>query len=261
MSSDYAYVAGFLDGDGSIYISQHTRNVNDEKGYRLVVSFSNTSKIPLDEIQRILGQGMFSAVERPDIRHKTKLEVKYNNKDALSKLEVLLPFLVLKKRQAELAFEFMAAKEAVDYEKQKSLWEQMTELNRRGKGIVKEKNICNYKDCSHDVYGKGLCKQHYRWVYESTTYKDNKGRKCLNCSNDLPTNARIDSKFCCKSCKMKYHRREGCYAPENKVFDAPKCSKEGCDKFAHGRGLCRAHYMRARRLNELPTVSQSVIMS
>lgn len=271
-----AYIAGIIDGEGTITVTSTNRKDQKRPYYKMCVTICNTNMEMLHKVSETLGCGNISYRDRENPNWKNVGQLSFSQSDSVSILQQIYKFLIIKKQQAEYGLKFLSLKtkqteESVDtFQEQALLCELIQGLNKRGREAQKSYYIiredkevtkCSYENCSEIHYGNGYCRKHYRWIFESKSFSEGMERKCLNCSNDLPTNARIDSKFCCKSCKMKYHRREGCYTPENKVFDAPKCSKEDCDKFAHGRGLCRAHYMRARRLNELPTVSQSVIMS
>lgn len=62
----------------------------------------------------------------------------------------------------------------------------------------------------------------------------------------------------CKSCHLSHHRREGDIVPtpprspgnpygRRGKIPPIKCSVEGCEKWQHGRALCKNHYEYKRR--------------
>lgn len=61
----------------------------------------------------------------------------------------------------------------------------------------------------------------------------------------------------CRSCHMKHHRIEGDITPPPPPSGNPygrrgkkppiKCSEQGCERYQHGRALCKKHYEYKRR--------------
>lgn len=111
---------------------------------------------------------------------------------------------------------------------------------------------CKYEGCEDEVYSKGFCRRHLRWVTESKTFEARKDRLCQQCGGTIPTAARIDQKFCSLSCKMKWHRRHGSQTKRG------RCKIDGCDKPLHTKTLCRTHYMRQWRYGDAWFVSERV---
>ncbi|MHA1627255.1 MAG: LAGLIDADG family homing endonuclease [Candidatus Asgardarchaeia archaeon] len=99
-----AYIAGFFDGEGSIFISK------SKKQYFLTVSISNTNLHVLEEVQKIIGGNISKS---PDNRENSselfKLRLYCN--EAKKFLEKILPYLKIKKEQAKLAIEFQSKME------------------------------------------------------------------------------------------------------------------------------------------------------
>lgn len=106
---------------------------------------------------------------------------------------------------------------------------------------------CTELGCSEKHYGNGLCRRHWRWRAESKSYAVLKDRKCKGCGATLPVSARIDTQFCTRNCKMKWHRREGSYRDEAVAQSRGRCEHAGCAAPVHAGGLCRTHYMRQWR--------------
>ena len=97
---DLAYIAGFLDGDGSLMIQLKRRSESKLKTRRVMLTIcfyqdSRHSK-PLHWIRKILGIGYIS--ERND--GMTELRIN-GHKQVLDILENLSPFLKFKKKQAQ----------------------------------------------------------------------------------------------------------------------------------------------------------------
>lgn len=109
-------------------------------------------------------------------------------------------------------------------------------------------SICEVDGCDRIVQADGLCRKHWRRKYESSTLAQVVDkfatRQCKGCGCDLPDHARPDLLFCTLTCKMKFYRREGCYAPDKLLEGRGKCTVEGCEKPQHGKQVCRAHYMK-----------------
>jgi len=107
-----AYLAGFLDGDGSIYV-QLKPNSTYRYGFQIapyIVFFQSSKDKPLfEKLCSLVGFGYIR--ERKD----GILEYIIGKNDNIKEfLFWVSPFLVLKKRQAELMINILNAKESVD---------------------------------------------------------------------------------------------------------------------------------------------------
>lgn len=87
------YVAGFFDGEGCI--SVHRGN-----GIYLFCSISQNSKEVLEEIQQVIGGKIYEALNR---YNRTTYKIHWNGLAATAMLLEILPFLIVKKAQADLA--------------------------------------------------------------------------------------------------------------------------------------------------------------
>lgn len=92
---DYAYAAGFIDGEGCIYI--------DKRGY-LRLEITNTGKKTLEYIASIIGGKIHTKSRKVN---KTVHVLKLCSEEALRALRLLKGFLVEKHEQAELATMYM----------------------------------------------------------------------------------------------------------------------------------------------------------
>ena len=101
-----SYIAGFLDGDGCISIhAKKPETVGYSQRFCGYVRFSNTNKEVLIFIQSQVGGSLFSEPRpRPrKILHTLRLQ----GYRATLLLEALLPFLRIKKLEAEIALKLM----------------------------------------------------------------------------------------------------------------------------------------------------------
>ncbi len=96
-----AYVAGFFDGEGSISI----KNTSKHTSYRLSISIGQRRPEPLFMIQSRWGG---SIGKREANNFSTLLMF---SKQAISFIKDIYPYLVVKRKQAEIAIKFQAGKE------------------------------------------------------------------------------------------------------------------------------------------------------
>jgi len=261
-----SYLAGFVDGEGSIFGIREKRSENRSGfGYTVHMSVGQCNLEILTAFREWSGLGSVTTVKRMQPHHKDQWKWVLTQKQAKLLLLQLEPYLVLKKEQARLAIEFIEIKEkakALNYSKnnseyEHSVYEKLSELNHRGTKEIpvfsplrdvakKETRVCSVHGCNNKYYGHDLCRKHYRWAESKSMSESDKTfseiRKCQFCNGDLPEGSYISAKFCSLSCKMKFHRKNGCYSSES-LKDSRKCEVEGCDRPHHSKGMCRRHYM------------------
>ncbi len=130
-STDKAYLAGLLDGDGSIYVRAKP-NPTYRYGFQIapyIVFFqSNKSRKSFETIFSSLKFGIMR--ERKD----GILEYTINRKDSVTKLiGIIKPFLILKRKQASLLIKIIKEKEKVknqrDFNNLLNLIETFRKLN------------------------------------------------------------------------------------------------------------------------------------
>lgn len=99
-----AYWAGFVDGEGCISINKYT----DKKKYliyRLIITVANTNKEIIYELKRKF-KGIVSIRKIMENR-KVCYSWKVSSKNAYNFLRLISPFLRVKRKQGELAYEFL----------------------------------------------------------------------------------------------------------------------------------------------------------
>lgn len=97
---DLGYIAAMIDGEGSICITKC------KKGLVSTLSISNNDRDMLSWIQSVLGRGhIYKHTKRGNLCFQIA-----RNSDQIALLEVLMPYLKVKRRQAELALKFLRAR-------------------------------------------------------------------------------------------------------------------------------------------------------
>jgi len=84
-----AYIAGLIDGEGTITLSR--RNRNKKRG--LVVSISNTEKDILNYVQDTVGAGKITNKRTTSSNHTPSYAFNIANRQALGLLRYIAPFL------------------------------------------------------------------------------------------------------------------------------------------------------------------------
>ncbi len=98
-----AYLAGFFDGEGCVYILK--ANAKHGVAFSLEISFTNADKEPLELARSLFGGKVSrSSDSRPKSKPSYRLRIRSNQ--ALSALTQLLPYLRVKRKRAELGVEF-----------------------------------------------------------------------------------------------------------------------------------------------------------
>jgi hypothetical protein len=267
--SEAAYLAGIIDGEGC-FVTHKTPS----KGKRLkahgirhvllvTLSVTNTDYSALARIREVAGNGRI-VIEHSTGNRKPRGTWYINQKQVEVLVPQIIPHMLIKREQAEWALKFIELKNTnkdltLEVSQQlEALWEKVRSFNHRGKSEKHEQEAeqiglwspdkgCSWPGCEREHYGKGYCRRHHKWIFESKTFDERVARLCEYCHKPLAGDARIDTKFCSTSCKMKYHRAQGCYTAEATAASRGVCELEGCENPVHAQGLCRTHYMRAWR--------------
>jgi len=138
------YVAGFIDGEGTIGLYKH-KDKRIESGYSIsaVVKISNTDKDILIKFQKQFG-GAIKKVQSttPNGQKEVYSLAFYNFKKIQKILQYIKNDLILKRKQAKLMLEFCQSRlkrSMQNYSKRELiLLNSFPELNKRGKGGVSE---------------------------------------------------------------------------------------------------------------------------
>ena len=94
-----AYIAGVIDGEGTISLSRRHRN--DDR--QLVISIANTERELLEYIQQSVGAGRITRKRVVSAKHTPSVTYVIGNRQALSLLKQVAPYLrTYKAKRAEL---------------------------------------------------------------------------------------------------------------------------------------------------------------
>ncbi len=96
---DAAYIAGLIDGDGSILLSKRHKADNRQ----LVISISNNDRNLLDSISNIVGAGKITTKRTTSVKHEQNFTYSISNRQAITLLEHIETHLkTYKKKRARL---------------------------------------------------------------------------------------------------------------------------------------------------------------
>lgn len=130
-ATDAAYIAGFIDGEGSIFLY---RKRPGKVALRLAIG--NTDKAVLEWIAEVTGcTGTLVAKRTKDVlRHKQAYHWNPGQRESAQLLEAIRPYLRIKAQQADLALDFIRryAKEKGASNWQEEYRLEMEALNRNG---------------------------------------------------------------------------------------------------------------------------------
>jgi hypothetical protein len=106
--TEKAYIAGIVDGEGSIAISKSQTKKYKYVYHILTISVSNTNKIVIDWLREKLGGSVHSY--RCKAHRRDCFSWQTSAARAKKVLEQILPYLIIKKEASELAIEFQKRK-------------------------------------------------------------------------------------------------------------------------------------------------------
>lgn len=151
--AEVAYLAGIIDGEGSITIYKYNRKPRLYSTYCLRLLITNTNKDLIYWIQSKLGKGCVNYIKS---LHREKPALRYNitSGKAAEVLKLVLPYLIVKKEQAEIGIAFREIIQQSKIERHvkghtgmvempiehkieiESMHQRIKALNKRGKGNV-----------------------------------------------------------------------------------------------------------------------------
>jgi hypothetical protein len=108
---ELAYIAGMLDGEGTISINRHKRTdikLNTPSlRYKLFINVVNTNEDVIRFIHKIFGVGNVQFRDRSKEFHRqNQFKWQVDGDKAKDVLKSLLPYMIIKKEETEIAIEF-----------------------------------------------------------------------------------------------------------------------------------------------------------
>lgn len=143
----WIYLAGIIDGEGTIGIYGNKRP-DSRPALRPSISISNTDERLIDAIMTTLPNSIYlsRAKSRKEKHHKFQLNIRIENYfSVLYVLKKIIPYLIIKKKQAEIMLKFVLLRNGQKTlsggyrhygNKEYELCSEMKKLNQ--KGVVNE---------------------------------------------------------------------------------------------------------------------------
>lgn len=130
-NTDAAYLAGFIDGEGTIMLI-----VRANKSVGVLLTVANTKAAAITWIMEVTGVGRLHSRPRRSAKHAPTFWWQASSEAAESILEQIRPYLKIKSEQADLALEFQGnlrdPKFKANRDLQSEYRERMKFMNRRG---------------------------------------------------------------------------------------------------------------------------------
>jgi hypothetical protein len=140
------WLAGFLDGEGSIGIMK--RGEGDTGDYQPRVSITSTNRQLLEEIKEWVGGGCLNWTRRnPTDHRKDVFTLAVSNRIALNLIQKIRPYMRLKTEQADVFLRYYAVavgpvgtnRRGTRKTVQDDLYHAMRQLNRKGKAAESQR--------------------------------------------------------------------------------------------------------------------------
>lgn len=233
------YLAGFFDGEGSLYCIKLKDKPLARGGYsiRVQASVVQTSPQVIEYIQHSCGNGRISYRKSTNPRHKDIWKILWQPNQLRHILPQILPYLIVKKAVVEKGLELLKLKENCPtysnntQEQQCRLYNEISALNKRGieastvefsgLGPIRPKapyerkkkgRLCELEGCSRGHYAKGMCFHHYRkanpeiYRFKGKTLGVRTAESCLFCGAKYVF-SRKTKRFCNPVCRGRYRKQ------------------------------------------------------
>ena len=115
-----SYIAGFLDGEGSIYVADggiKTKKLANGKikkyfkGWNTNVIITNTHKGVLEFIQKHIGGRLYKRSYKQKSYHHTVYSLSFTTQKSIETLlDTIFPFLIVKKQQAQIMLNYVKSR-------------------------------------------------------------------------------------------------------------------------------------------------------
>ena len=150
---EVSYLAGLIDGEGCLTINKYQGKRNRTPSYRGMVIIEMTAGEVFERVTKITGIGkvFYTDHSRDNAHHSASYRwVVYNKADMVALLEKLLPYLVVKKQEAQVLLEFLAltpakivgknsCKSQHYVQRDEQYYQMLKDLKTCGKGISEDR--------------------------------------------------------------------------------------------------------------------------
>jgi hypothetical protein len=143
--NEKGYIAGIIDGEGTISLEK--RKFSNVKIHP-VISISNCSLELLNHIQKIIKCGTVRLAKKANQKARPEYKLSINRINQIEGLlSIITPYLILKRKQAEIVLEFIChlqMKRQRNYKLSKyemTLFKEIRMLNQRGKSPIENPHL------------------------------------------------------------------------------------------------------------------------
>ncbi len=210
--AEAAYVAGVIDGEGTIGLRAKHRRGGKSHQFNPALRVSNTSLSLLEALIRMTGNGQIFA-DRRGTGQRACYDWALSANQIRHVLPQVAPHLVVKQRQSELLLRFLelvhypVGAKTEDIPEILAIREELGQLNRRGVRADEEQQLslkeprCTEQGCSRQSYrGHPWCYQHWQLQREVQQ------AACEECGGPMIV-ADKRKRFCSARCQQKHWYR------------------------------------------------------
>jgi len=122
-TEDIAYFAGYFDGEGSIFIRVKTRKTRRSPNHELVCSITSKNKIVCESFKAHFRGHTTSWLNK--LTDKKMWYWQSGDRQALSFLQAVYPFLRQKREEAEIALKFQLDKKSLSLEERENVRQEL----------------------------------------------------------------------------------------------------------------------------------------
>jgi endogenous inhibitor of DNA gyrase (YacG/DUF329 family) len=231
------YLAGLIDGEGCIqFTSKLQARADGSLPLHPALRITNTSMPLLERIVAVAGCGGIYERSRQSAAHRPLYDVTWSSGQAVELLRQLLPFLVIKRRQAEIVLAWADLDAAGRRGCSAAVREEMARLNQRGADPGDEwvRHGCSVPGCTMRAYQDGdLCYRH--WLERGEKY----ALTCEHCGKAFESSY-PGTRFCSALCATQFHYRNRA----KPAREAEKAAREKRPCPVCGTPVDRTHYAR-----------------
>ncbi len=145
-NQDLSWVAGFMDGEGTITIKRYNRYKGQSLRYQAYISCTQSQAMynirAIESLKEYFGGSLTRYKQPKGLQSRPTIQWVITSKTAYSVAKMLLPYLRIKQEQARLLIKFqesmtlMSGRKRLpeeEIEKRDKLWFEMRKLNVKGK--------------------------------------------------------------------------------------------------------------------------------